>query len=782
MPAGEPSSMEEGASQRRGTRVAVRSGRQGWAEALGGAWPSRALTGVRRPSLARALDVEWDERRPFLWLPVAAIAGVLLYLAADREPVLWLPLVLAGPAAGLAWGTRGRPLASALSLGALALVAGFVSAELRARAVATPMLDRVRIVKIAGRVDEVDVRPSGARFVLTVTDPGDLKPAPRRVRLTARRADDLAAGASVSVTARLLPPSGAVLPGGYSFARDAYFSGIGAVGSVLGRVRIAPDPAPPGWRARASASVDRARNDLAARVNEVAGGGDTGAIAAAMVTGKRDLLSAGGREIIRQAGIFHIVTIAGVQMTLVAGLIFGLARRLLALSPTLALTKPIKAWAAAAAILGAVAYDIGTGSRVGTQRAFFMTLVMLGAVIAGRRALTMRNLAFAALAVVAIEPEQVAGASFQLSFAAVAALIAVQEARLRRLPDDPLAEPAPRTAPVPPWRYRLRHAGVKVLHLLTATVFATAATAPFMAAEFHELSPYVFVGNPLTLAMIEFFAVPGALLGTLLYPLGLDAPVWHWVGFGIRTVMAVAQMLAEAPHSTVHLRAFAPWALPCFALAFLSLVIWRTALLRLTALPLLALGLAGALSGSVPDMIVAPTGGAVAIRALDGRLGMVGKPGGFTAEQWLRADGDPRDADDPKGVRLALPDARCDKLACVAPLPGGGFLSLVTDPSAFAEDCRRASIIVTSLAAPRVCPAATVIDRISLAETGALALTRTRDGWSIEPARAVGEKRPWSPPAKPARVLHQRVRPGDAAMPDQPIPEPLPEAEPRPAE
>ena len=45
-----------------------------------------------------------------------------------------------------------------------------------------------------------------------------------------------------------------------------------------------------------------------------------------------------------------------------------------------------------------------------------------------------------------------------------------------------------------------------------------------MAAEFHELSPYVFIGNPLTLAMIEVFAVPGALLGTILYPLGLDAP------------------------------------------------------------------------------------------------------------------------------------------------------------------------------------------------------------------------------------------------------------------
>ena len=66
-------------------------------------------------------------------------------------------------------------------------------------------------------------------------------------------------------------------------------------------------------------------------------GGDEGAIAAAMVTGKRDFLSNDAKDLIREAGIFHIITISGVQMTLVAGIFFLVARRLLALSPTLAL-------------------------------------------------------------------------------------------------------------------------------------------------------------------------------------------------------------------------------------------------------------------------------------------------------------------------------------------------------------------------------------------------------------------------------------------------------------
>ena len=151
-----------------------------------------------------------------------------------------------------------------------------------------------------------------------------------------------------------------------------------------------------------------------------------------MVTGKRDFLSNDAKDLIREAGIFHIITISGVQMTLVAGIFFVVARRLLALSPTLALHYPIKKWAAAVAMAGSILYDIATGSRVGTERALFMTLIVLGAVILDRRALTMRNLAFAVLAVVAIEPEAILGVSFQLSFAAVAALVAVMEARIAR--------------------------------------------------------------------------------------------------------------------------------------------------------------------------------------------------------------------------------------------------------------------------------------------------------------------------------------------------------------
>ena len=175
-----------------------------------------------------------------------------------------------------------------------------------------------------------------------------------------------------------------------------------------------------------------------------------------MVTGKRDFLSNDAKDLIREAGIFHIITISGVQMTLVAGIFFVVARRMLALSPTLALNYPIKKWAAAVAMVGSFLYDVATGSRVGTERALIMTLIVLGAVILDRRALTMRNLAFAVLAVVAMEPEAILGVSFQLSFAAVAALVAVMEARLAGMEAGPGSLPAA-TRPAAAARARRRH-------------------------------------------------------------------------------------------------------------------------------------------------------------------------------------------------------------------------------------------------------------------------------------------------------------------------------------
>ena len=717
------------------------------------AWPFS--TGAAGAAFAGAFAKERDERRLFLWLPVAAGAGVLLYFVADAEPSLIVSAGLCLICAALAAAARAQTALCGFLIAFAALFGGLASAGLRTARVAAPVLDRVRIVELTGYVEAVDHRREGARFILRVAGAQGLEPAvtPVRVRLTDRRRPPMEAGAFIRVKARLTPPSHAALPGGYDFARDAYFSRIGAVGNALGRIDVIDAPRPLGLVASVMAAVDRTRNILAAKV-DAAIGGPAGAVGAAMVTGKRDLLDDKTKDLIREAGIFHIITISGIQMTLVAGILFWTFRRLLAFNAALALNYPIKKWAAAGAMIGAVGYDIMTGSRVGTERALFMTLIMMSAVLFDRRALTMRNLAFAALAVIVFEPEAILGASFQLSFAAVAALVAVYESRGAQFTPAWQSDPHGLDRAAPPPQGLFNRVSERILHeprrMLFATLCATSATASYMANDFHELSPYVLIGNPLTLIIIEFFAVPGALIGTLLYPLGLDGPVWIFVGWGIKLALGAAAMIAAAPGATIHLKAFAPWAIVFLSLGVLSAVIWRTRLMRLTALPFLVLGLYGATQGDTYDVIVAPGGEAAAVRGQDGAFSAVGaRPNAFATEQWLRADGDGRAGRIVARGGAGLTQA-CDKMGCTAQLGGGGMIAVVEDKRAFTEDCGRARIIVSRLYAPDYCQAELILDRPKLEAAGAVALKQRGNSYEIIPARALMEDRPWAPRARRA--------------------------------
>ena len=724
---------------------AVGSALHGRASASAGGRVRPSPIAAAGAALRDAIEQEAEHRRLFLWFPVAVGAGVVLYFVGDREPDLPLCAGATLVLGGLAALARGHRRLFVCLVGVAALFGGMTAAGWRTMRLAAPVLDRIRIVSVQGYIEEMDFRREGARFVLRVSATDGLDPdkTPYRVRLTTRRTPEVEAGAFVEVKARLLPPSRAAQPGGYDFARDAWFARIGAVGNVLGRIELAEAPEPPDIWLRAGMALDRGRNALARRVDTIVGG-DSGAIAAAMVTGKRDLLSEDAKTLIREAGIFHVITISGVQMTLVAGIFFFGLRQLLALSRTLALNHPINKWAAAAAMAAAIVYDVATGSRIGTERALFMTLIMLGAVLLDRHALTMRNLALAALAVLVSQPEALLGASFQLSFAAVGALVAVYEARAAartRASTNAIVVP---TKARSGWLRHRREHGLR--QALFATFCATSATASFMAYDFHEMNPYVLIGNPLTLTIIEIFAVPGALLGALLYPFGLDAFVWHYVGIGIAIILWAARLVGSLPGSSLHLPAFAPWSLAFLALGVLSAVLWRTTILRLTAIPFMAIGLMGAAAGPSFDVAIAQGGDAVAVRQADGRLAVIGnRPSAFDAEQWLRADADGRDA------KSVIRKEACDKIGCVAHLADGRAIAVDLDPAAFAEDCLRATVVVTPLFAPTGCAASLVIDRDTLRRTGAVTLKAepSSNRFTMRTVRAPDEDRPWSPAPKP---------------------------------
>lgn len=697
-----------------------------------------ALAAGQRRFLA-AWALESERRRLFLWLPVAMGAGILLYFAADTEPVLWAPLTGFLLAASGAVLLRSRRLAMLFCIGAAMAFLGFAAATWRTASVAGPMLERPRVGKLSGFVESVEARDAGARLVILVTGLAGLEPErwPRRVRVNIR-SGTISPGDHVEAVARLLPPPGPARPGGYDFGRDAFFRGLGAVGSIPGKITLTPPPRPPPRELEWAAAIDQARNALTQRIATSAGG-QAGAMAAALVTGKRGLITETTNTDLRAAGIYHIVSISGLHMVLAAGTIFWLARALLALSQTLALHWPVKKIAAVAAMIGAFAYCVFSGAEVATVRSLIMTLIMLGAILVDRPALSMRNLALAAIIVLLREPEALLGPSFQMSFGAVAALIAFAERWENRS--------RPQPPPALPWP--VRPVWIAATGIVVTTLLATAATAPFGAYHFQTFNPFGLLGNALALPFVSLFVMPAAIFGVLAYPFGLDAPAWWLMGAASEVVLRLAHWVATIDHSTLVMAAFGPAALSCFAVSLLWITLWTTKLRLLAILPLVT-GVAVAAKPERPEILIERDGSGIAVRGKDDLLIVAGKPSRFVLQQWLTADGDGRNPDDAALRR----GAACDPLGCVIATKDGHNIAYARDRLAIVEDCRRADLVVTPIPWTAPC-AAKLIDRTALSRGGATAMVRRGSGWRSHAAEQVDGDRPWNRRTEAPRIQAQ---------------------------
>jgi competence protein ComEC len=266
-------------------------------------WTVVDWRGWLRLCLAR----EIEQRRLFPWLAVCFGLGIILFFQAE-QPALWAPLGALASCAGAAVRLRRNLLALSICVGLAAVFAGFAAGIVRTRSVAAPVLAQTVIAPVTGFIEAVEDREEGQRLLLRVASLQGIAEAerPRLVRVSIRKSDNLAAGQFIAGTARLLPPPQPAWPGGYDFARDAYYRGIGAVGSFTGTVRRLEPPEPPDWSLWLAARVDTARNALTQRIASSIGGA-AGGVGAALITGKRGLIGEETNDVLRAAGIYHIV-------------------------------------------------------------------------------------------------------------------------------------------------------------------------------------------------------------------------------------------------------------------------------------------------------------------------------------------------------------------------------------------------------------------------------------------------------------------------------------------
>ena len=652
-----------------------------------------------------------ERERWALWLSVFLGSGVALYFALPSEPPYWLGAAgLVTVAAGAAVFRRTAHVA--IVSGALAsLVLGFMVVQWRTARVAEPILaERLGPVEVAGRVTAVESLGNAVRVIvdeLEIDRLGDAEtPKTVRIRLGGRQ-PPLAPGMRIRVLAGLSPPSPPAAPGAFDFQRRSFFNGLGAYGFSMGSARL-----------EAAASSDdvrliiaRLRQTVSQRVTAGLDGPE-GAIAAALMTGMRGAIPASLMGAIRDSGIAHLLAISGLHIGLVAGILFFGIRAGLALIPRLALRQPIKKWAAGGAIAGAFFYAVCAGATVPTQRAFLMIGLILVGVLLDRRGLTMRLVAWAAAVILVFRPESLLGASFQLSFAAVVALIAVYEAiRARRTFTDRGSSSWARRA--------LLYLGGVAL----TTIVAGAATAPFALFHFNRFAAYGLAANLVAVPITALWVMPWAVAAYALMPFGLEAAALAPMGWGIAIIIDVAETVAGWPGAVAFIPAMPTWGLGIIAIGGLWLCLWRTRW-RLLGAPVIALGLASVMLARPPDILVDADGKLMAVRSADGRLAVSStRSSRFVRDVWTRRSGQEEPA-------LAWPAPgtsadgrlRCDSLGCIY-RSHARTVALVRSAQALLEDCWVADVVVSAVPVRTPCPKARiVVDRFDLWRNGAHAI------------------------------------------------------------
>ncbi|AKR55367.1 hypothetical protein XM25_06010 [Devosia sp. H5989] len=675
--------------------------------------PKRDVKHGPRAAIGQALE----ERRLFVLLPFCVIAGLIASLEVSSAPQPWV-LIAGGVALTLLLAASTQALTTLrLATVATAFWLGFSLLAIHGALFGTPMLSQPAYGTFQARVDEI-ISKTGSQQRIVVSDIGPVAETRgievRRARVFVRAGPDLEPGDIIETRFRFYSVPGPAVPGAFDAQFHSYFDGIGAYATTNAPpVIVSEGDAPQPDRV-----IETLRGGISARLDAVLAEPAAG-IARAVINGDQSAVTEEAREIMATAGLAHVLSISGLHLTLVAGGVYFALRLLLAALGGGAGRFSAKRLAAIGGMISALLYFSISGGNVAAMRSTIMILLVFGAILAGRRALTMRNVAIAGFLVIVTDPASVFRPSFQLSFAAVVALVGTYESYRPRIDRE---------------RSAVRKLASYFLGIAVTSLVAGAATVLFSIYHFQQTSPLGVVGNLISLPLVGFVMMPAALLGVLAMPLGLEWLPITIMGWSIDWMLQCAAVIASYSR---HVSA-SPLLTP------VSLVIGLVALAWFAFLnsPWRFLGpAAGLLAVSLltldkpPDVLVADTTQAVAVRQ-EGGMGLAsGKANSFAVEIWQETYSEP--------IEKLTDGLLCDALGCIAHGKGGFTVAVVRDPAAFGEDCRAADLVVTRLTAPRYCRAATtVLDATDLRRGGVQWLRWLGGSFEIRPA-ITGLNRPW---------------------------------------
>ncbi len=656
--------------------------------------------------LERQLEKERDQLP--LWAPVGIAIGIAAWFLLVNSN-WWLAFLTS--CAGVILATmlprEGTRVSKAIFWMALLAATGCIIIWLRSWAVAAPVLERPIVTTFYAEIEKKETVLSRDQMRLTLLTQGKQKLPPRvRVNVSIERAlPELAPGSVIKLRARLMPPAMAALPGAYNFAQRAWFSGLGATGQLLGDITVVKSATP-------FLPMTGVRAKLADHVRTQVGGG-AGAIAATLATGDRGAISDEDAEAMRRSGLAHLLSISGLHVTAVVGAVYLFVLRFLALFPPLALRWKLPLVAAGFAALAALGYTLMTGAQVPTIRACVAALLVLAALVMGRSAITLRMVAAGAIFVLIFWPESLVGPSFQLSFAAVTAIIALHEHPIMKNLISRREEV---------W---FRRAGRVILSLFLTGLVVELALMPIALYHFHKAGIYGALANIIAIPLTTFLIMPLEALALLLDGLGLGAPIWWLCEKMLSGLLYLAHFVSSRPGAVTMLPTMPLGAYGLIILGGIWICLWRQKWRFFGFLPV-AVGAIWMSQTRPPDLYITGDGRHVGVLGDAGELAMLrSRSGDFIRNILLENAGVDGEAVPLESWR----NANCNRDSCsfsvtvsdrkwsILATRSGHYIPAM----ALAAACRRSDIVVSERWLPASCePRWLKIDRRLLRQTGGM--------------------------------------------------------------
>ncbi len=667
------------------------------------------------------------------WLAVAMLAGIGLWFILPG-PGEWLVAIgLCGlPAAWALIRLEGDGYAllrnAAVAL-ALMVAAGIVLIWARSALIGAQPISGPRVAVVEAVVLKREEQPARDRVRLIVATRDPLGNVPIRARLNVPSDMDdpaLVAGSQFRAKIRMIPPQRAAVPGGYDFAQAAWFDGLAASGSVLEKPVVT----------RRAGGASGWRNDLAAHVRQKVGRfGDTAsaAIAATLITGDRGAIPQSDAQAMRDAGLAHMLSISGLHVGAIVAIAWLLVVRLGALWPWLALRVRLPLAAAGSGALAGIAYTLMTGAALPTVRACLAALLVVAALALGRTALSLRLIALAAMTVMLFWPEAVIGPSFQLSFAAVTAIVAFHNSRfverLKERRGDGRA-------------VRLAYAA---LLLFLTGVIVEAALSPLVLFHFQRTSLYGSLANVIAIPLMTAVTLPALIAGLAFDAIGLGAPLWWLAAKSLDLTLGIAHTISSLPGSVLQLPRISLTAVLFCVVGALWLALW-SGRFRLWGLLPLALGVPALFLARPADLLIEQSGRNAALLADDGELYLLRNSTSFAADAMVEAMGKTPEPDVQFLEFTEWPGGRCNDVFCE--LQAKGRTLLVAQRPAdvsyasLVAACARADIVISSRRLSADCrPTMLKADGSLLSRRGGLAVDL--DGGTVRAVRPEGDRHGW---------------------------------------